>query len=1049
MLENEEARVPFAVIGVLLVIVSSIITVYLMSVESIGISRGIGDDRDRDINKALTLAISDISSALNYAGLSAEAEVGKAPAVNISGSAGESPGDIEKDRLKSLTYRQLSKYLEANYNGTFVYGDYSVHASMIGDYRSVSIIPDNMTLYRNFDHPVIGCEKEYCAYYSMEVPVRITASKAGSNETISEDTIIRSLIASRYPLLEAMTGEYERRLNGTPMFLDLTAASFAYTWARGYTQYAMGTPLNIVDNSHLELIANGAVLMEQGFEYNSVDPLALAELAYRCYGNAARPSEVNNYDLVNNSKDDLPQNDTQPPEKYSFDIGEIVDHAYDNVSFGGYSQCTFEGAYTARMYVDIRRDRDYYSRVNMTGTAEESAVTEPQPPAAGEWRLLTRTFRVCRDNSDGKGYADRVTVTYVIPEYSALRYFGAGKYKTSSADLADPVLAGSSNDVAGPYSVYSYEKDLSFGRKVFSDDNFLNVIKCYEDSFDVPDGTGYFERALADIIADRDGWQARVPAAFVNQNREFVCGPGNRYPIWAEIEADYELSDLRKTIKKEIIVDIDPMSYGGSPAAIAQAAYRELERMYCDRYDRYLDRQSYFDERESYGRPMYRSCGTKAIFRIREAFLEDIRRQLADAAGNCSDRINETIDRRMKGTGQNASDLTGNAAGAKSYLGNQFYIPFGLAMTLNSSAEFARGYPWTEDVTLAVDQSPSFLDTGLHTDEETGYTVRTLRLRNICLFSPAADFPWADEIADQLSQPLIEGIDAMAKSADRVANQTVVAESDRLVEELSSGMKGELKREIVAVLGEDTSISGAVPQPSIDRAVEHAWERRGNDSKAIVSDLSNGTLIREIADEIAGDSATAVMENAREYAEGYVDEYTEYFARRIEEKIADAEHKAIAQVTGRLKEKIQVTIRDFAREAGQEIARKGADVVLEKAMGKVPSGLPLLPPYGWWATLNVWYIEVHGEIPVFTVYDADVEPIPDPIFGSAAISYNRRHQTVYDENGHYLGNNEPLKFTAKTSAFILVPPGMQGVGDKAGGWDEKSQGFDEQQEVQP
>ncbi len=116
---------------------------------------------------------------------------------------------------------------------------------------------------------------------------------------------------------------------------------------------------------------------------------------------------------------------------------------------------------------------------------------------------------------------------------------------------------------------------------------------------------------------------------------------------------------------------------------------------------------------------------------------------------------------------------------------------------------------------------------------------------------------------------------------------------------------------------------------------------------------------------------------------------------------------------------------------------------LKKPWERYPSGLPLLPPYGWWATLNVWYIEVQGEIPVFTVYDADVEPVPDPIFGGIAMSYTRRHQAIYDDNGSMLGCNEPLKFTAKTSTFILVPPGLQGVGDKAGGWDEKSPGFDE------
>ncbi|OPY30772.1 MAG: hypothetical protein A4E28_00130 [Methanocella sp. PtaU1.Bin125] len=1049
MPEYDDARVPFAAVGVLLVIISTIITVYLMGMESAGISRGIADDRDRDFNQALTLAISDISGALNYAGLAAEAEIGRTPVINVSetGRFKGSREEVEKERLKSLTYRQLSKYLEANYNGTFVCGDYCVRASLIGDYRSVSVIPDRMTLYRIFDHPVAGCENIYPAYYSIEVPVHITVTRDGTNDSYSGDRVVRSLIASRYPLLAAMTEEYGRRLNGTPMFLDLTAASFAYTWARGYTQYAIGMPLNIVDNAQLELIANGAVLMEQGFEYNSVDPLGLAALAYQCYDNTVSPSEVNRYDLSNNSRKGLPRNDTVSPQRYSFNVEEIVERAYDNVSFGGYAQCTLEGAYTVRMYVDIRRDRDCCPRVNETCTVEENAHTEPVPPAGGEWRLLTRTFRVCRDNSDGDGYADRVTVTYVIPEYSVLRYFGAGKYKAASAEMGDPLLAGSSNDVSFPYSAFDYERDLSFGHKAFRDDNLVNVVRCYEDSFDQYGGTGYFDRALADILANRDGWLAAVPAAFGDKTREFVCGPGNRHPAWAEIEADYELNDLRKTIKKDIVVDVDPGSCGGAPAAMAQAAYKELNAMYCSRYEGYLDRVSYFSGRDSGGRPAYKSCGSKAIFRIREAFLEDIRRQLADAAGNCSDRINETIDRRMEGTGQNASSLTDNVANAKSYLGNRFYIPFGLAMTLNSSAEFACGYPWTEEVTMAVDQSPSYLDTGLHTDEETGYTVRTLRLRNICLFSPGADIQWTDAVADQLARPLLESVDAMAKSADRLANDTISAESRRVAGEVSSGIKEELKREITVALGEDPSVGGAVPPSSIDRAVERAWERRGNDPGIIVSDLSNGTLVREIAGEIIGDSEGAIKKKAGEYAEGYVDEYTEYFARRVEEKIADAEDKAITQVTARVKDQILGTVRDFTRAAGQEIARKGADAALEKAMGKIPSGLPLLPPYGWWATINVWYIEVQGVIPVFTAYDADVEPVPDPVFGGAAIAYTRRHQAVADEEGRFLGNNEPLKFMAKTSTFILVPAGMQGVGDKAGGWDEKSAGFDEPQEA--
>jgi hypothetical protein len=176
-----------------------------------------------------------------------------------------------------------------------------------------------------------------------------------------------------------------------------------------------------------------------------------------------------------------------------------------------------------------------------------------------------------------------------------------------------------------------------------------------------------------------------------------------------------------------------------------------------------------------------------------------------------------------------------------------------------------------------------------------------------------------------------------------------------------------------------------------------------------------------------------------------VDEYTTYAVRKVEEKVAGAAHKAIVQVTGKLKEEIRDAFRDFAGAAAEKMLEKSADAALEKALGRIPSGLPLLPPWGWWATLNVWYIEVHGEIPVFTVYDADIEPVPDPVFGGRAMAYTRRHEVIRDDGGHVIGMNEPVRFSARTGTFILVPPGAQGVGDKAGGWDEKSPGYDEKE----
>jgi len=69
-------------------------------------------------------------------------------------------------------------------------------------------------------------------------------------------------------------------LNGTnAVMTETTAFAMAYTWGRGYLQYYKDTPLNIVDNKHLALIMNGALLLDQGYVFKSVDPMSLAEYA--------------------------------------------------------------------------------------------------------------------------------------------------------------------------------------------------------------------------------------------------------------------------------------------------------------------------------------------------------------------------------------------------------------------------------------------------------------------------------------------------------------------------------------------------------------------------------------------------------------------------------------------------------------------------------------------------------------------------------------------------------------------------------------------------
>ena len=379
MIADESARIPFAVIGILMIILSTITAVYLLKTESAGVTNTLDDERESQLNDALALAKADIDSSLNSACIYAQSEVGRSPVVNVSDTC-PYPGDadaVNMARVKDLTLQRLSMYLHENYEGNFAYGDYRVSASAGDDYEDVTIEPVNMNITR-LGFSLTPCKDQYDTYYIVTVPVNLSVSKPGTAFSYSETYASRTLVTSRYPLLENMTDEYEMRLNGTPLFVDLTAASYAYTWARGYGQYAFGEPMNIVDDRDLALMTNAGVLLEQGNEYNSVDPVALAALMKNTYEstqttgevvNEDKFSDLNNYNFTNASQSTLPGGAAaKEPEEYRFNIDDMVDAAYVSVINGSQYdngqqisergmliKGSADGAYKCKMHVAVRR----------------------------------------------------------------------------------------------------------------------------------------------------------------------------------------------------------------------------------------------------------------------------------------------------------------------------------------------------------------------------------------------------------------------------------------------------------------------------------------------------------------------------------------------------------------------------------------------------------------------------------------------------------------------------------------------------------------------
>ncbi|WP_298683106.1 hypothetical protein, partial [uncultured Methanomethylovorans sp.] len=107
-----------------------------------------------------------------------------------------------------------------------------------------------------------------------------------------------------------------------------------------------------------------------------------------------------------------------------------------------------------------------------------------------------------------------------------------------------------------------------------------------------------------------------------------------------------------------------------------------------------------------------------------------------------------------------------------------------------------------------------------------------------------------------------------------------------------------------------------------------------------------------------------------------------------------------------------------------------------------------LPP-NWVCTVNIWEYDVKGRYKSFSVADMDNECIVDPFYGHKAQMYVRDNQRVkhpiqknLDGSSIFLGRNVPIIFSFDGYAATVVGPGPKGVGDKIGGREEKSPGYD-------
>lgn len=240
-----------------------------------------------EIETLLHTAESDMTTALNIAGMKGLKELGKTPI--ISSSLGPAK-EINNLRLQRIIQGELNLYLTGHFlYNTYSNGRYAINVIMhnetpIPSSDVITITPIQMRLERQ-TLPFIGPPSvvNHVTYWVAAVPIDIEIRDISDTTAVlaTRTLEISSILTSRYPLIESLTEEYYQTINGTfsPLWSLTTAFSNIYSLIRGYKHYRTGKPENIVDNRHLAVLINSGLLLEQGLVFSSADPLSIIELA--------------------------------------------------------------------------------------------------------------------------------------------------------------------------------------------------------------------------------------------------------------------------------------------------------------------------------------------------------------------------------------------------------------------------------------------------------------------------------------------------------------------------------------------------------------------------------------------------------------------------------------------------------------------------------------------------------------------------------------------------------------------------------------------------
>jgi hypothetical protein len=1013
---DERARVPFALVAVVLLVGSTTLAVSLG-----GRAPGGADpDADAAIDRSVSATRTTIATAVDRAARAAA----RAP---VTTRANTTYGRLLSADHPFRDALELRVYL-------------AVQRALAGSEQRVRTVTTTASL-----PPVENATAARRAMRRVSVTgdgsvLRVTVRNVTLRASRDGQTVAterrRFEVEVRTPVVEVheRVERFERRLNRDPtgpgLGRRLTARLYAVVWARGYAQYGGAPIANVLANRHVELMTNGAILDMQAAQFGRADPSGEAALrrataevglsdllaaggvnpnwAEYVLGenpappDGATPPDAAAYTPVDGEETTLSNASTAasvptPTGNVTVDVGRTADRAFVDLLSGdaGWNHS-----------LDRSVNRSYAARAKLV-TAVDGPTTEipaPAPPGA-DWTRQRTERSVERVVLPGDG--PRPTVSHPWHRHETYTRRVVERW-TVTAVWTD----GDRRRTTTAREERTYRVGVSVvDRHAPAATPARPVVTVHErggplDGPNLRDTPGTAYDRLVDARGGPDAVARRVVAG--ERVRRVVRVPGDR-PANLTTWVYADLTRLRERVR-EVSVNVSRTDL---------VTEMDADRRLLAAFERQRSALLSAPDR-------YRSVADKLRVAARAAYLRAVRERLrarTGAAERTRRGLNETLSRQTPFTLDEAGAIATAAVDD----------------TASSDPDPDR------DGRFTVEAAPTYLTLSSVTGSRVP-SVRTehhpLVARNHNVFAvPYGDA--GDTVASALGGGGSEttSLRTAAKTlrrAERVAqatdNETLLTRRSRLRAAVRDRL-ALVEAGVATVVVRATGLSTAEAARAVGDAMRR-WDTTGARATATVN----------------GSASTAVAETIGTRHD-LTPRATDELATRLRVGLSVAREEGLGSLSTRVPQALTAGTADVTRRvargelrrlanerAVKEIKRVQEEHVDRLGDERVFAGLPLAPPFTpWYTTANVWHVSVRGEYARFTVRTRAGGP-------GEELAYSRDGQPVTvdvdgDGKTERLGRAERLSFSQETLVVIAVPPGRYGVGERDGNADERSAGW--------